>query len=145
MAVLADALGSHRVVLEKVPRQPDSQERTNKLVPGARAPLPEAEPTQSFRVPGFQTLSEARSLPYQCRILRPRRNFSAFFELYIFPYFSFAPLLISPIFQDLCTIFSKFHAFFAKFQKRSKETADFAKFYQNFTEFLRDFTEFQCF
>ena len=62
------------------------------------------EPTGSFRVPIFQTLSEARSQLYQRRFLRPRPHFSAFFKLYIF---SFAPFQISLIFQDLCTIFGK--------------------------------------
>ena len=55
-----------------------------------------------FRVPIFQTLSEARSQLYQRRFLRPRPHFSAFFKLYIF---SFAPFQISLIFQDRCTIF----------------------------------------
>ena len=50
----------------------------------------------------FQTLSEARSQLYQRRFLRPRRHFSAFFELYNF---SFAPFQIFVIFENHCTVF----------------------------------------
>ena len=46
--------------------------------------------------------SEVRSRLFHRRFLRPRRHFSAFFELHIF---SSAPFQIAALLQHLCTIF----------------------------------------
>ena len=82
-------------------------------------------PTGSFRVSACQTLSEARSLLYQRRFLRPRRHFSAFFELYIFPLYHSWFLWF---FKTFAPVFANLNAFFTKFQKRQQ----FLQFLSNF-------------
>ena len=96
---------------------------------------------QNFRAfPRFvRSVCGVESELYQRRFLRPRRHFSAFFELYIF---SFAPFQISLIFQDLCTMFGKIRCNSCWF---SEETADFVIFRQIFADFVRNFAEFQWF
>jgi hypothetical protein len=68
-----------------------------------RCPL---SPTGSFRACIFWTLSEARSRLYRTQILQVNTRRKALDEIYIF---SYAPFQISAIFQDVCTIFVKFH------------------------------------
>ena len=88
---------------------------------------------------GFLDLSEARSRLYQSRFLQVNTHFEGFFEIYKIISTSLQTFFI---FEDFCTIYSKFSRFFVNFRRR---TLKFAKFRQNLTDLFQNFAKFSGF
>lgn len=101
----------------------------------SRPPTVMLSSTGSFKSYVLNNLYQARSQLHQRRFLRLRRNFSGFLKIYVMIFI----FQISTIFQNFCTIFTKFQCNFARF--RHSITTDFSDFHQHLRKFYQKFTK----